>query len=152
MAEIGKKAPNFKLENQDGEIVKLSDLKGKKVILFAYPRANTSGCTRQATGFRDEYRRIKKAGAVILGISPDKPATLKKWKDKIDLPYDLLSDPDHTVLEAYGAWGEKRMYGKIHYGVIRSHFIIDEMGKLVDAKIKVKPEQSVERAVAFLTE
>lgn len=152
MAEIGKKAPNFKLENQDGEIVKLSDLKGKKIVLFAYPRANTSGCTRQASGFRDEYRRIKKAGAVILGISPDKPATLKKWKDKIDLPYDLLSDPDHTVLEAYGAWGEKRMYGKIHYGVIRSHFIIDEKGKLVDAQIRVKPEQSVERAVTFLTE
>ncbi len=150
MAEVGKKAPNFRLQNQDGKVVKLGDFKGKKVVLFAYPRANTSGCTRQASGFRDEIRHIKKAGAVVLGISTDKPETLKKWRDKIELPYDLLSDPDHEVLEAYGAWGEKKMYGKTSYGVIRSHFIIDEKGKLVDAQLKVKPEQSVERAVAFL--
>ena len=151
MAEVGKKAPNFKLQNQDGKVVKLGDFKGKKVVIFAYPRANTSGCTRQASGFRDEIRRIKKAGGIVLGISTDKPETLKKWRDKIELPYDLLSDPDHEVLEAYGAWGEKKMYGKTSYGVIRSHFIIDEKGKLVDAQLKVKPEQSVERAVAFLT-
>jgi len=150
MAEVGKKAPNFKLQNQDGKVVKLGDFKGKKVVIFAYPRANTSGCTRQASGFRDEIRRIKKAGGIVLGISTDKPETLKKWRDKIELPYDLLSDPDHEVLEAYGAWGEKKMYGKTYEGVLRSHFIIGADGTLLHQQIKVSPDQSVAVALEFL--
>ncbi len=150
MAQIGKKAPAFTLENQDGKKIKLGDFAGRKVVLFAFPKANTSGCTKQACGFRDELPRLKHANAVVLGISPDKPATLLKWKQKEKLPYDLLSDPEHKVLAKYGAWGEKSMYGKKYEGVIRSHFIIDEEGKLVDAQIKVSPEDSVARATAFL--
>jgi peroxiredoxin Q/BCP len=150
-AVVGKKAPGFSLKNQDGKTVKLNDLAGKKVILFAFPKANTSGCTRQACGFRDNLPRIKKGGAVVLGISPDKPETLLKWKRKEGLTYDLLSDPEHKVLAAYGAWGEKRMYGKKYEGVIRSHFVIDEKGTLVVSEIKVSPEQSVQKAVESLT-
>jgi peroxiredoxin Q/BCP len=101
---------------------------------------------------RDSLPRFEAASAVVLGLSPDKPAALKKWKDKEKLPYDLLSDPEHKVLEAYGAWGEKSMYGKKYFGVIRSHWIIDEQGKIADAQVKVKPLDSVERAVAFLAE
>lgn len=150
MAQVGKKAPAFTLPNQDGRKIRLSDLKGRKVVLFAFPKANTSGCTKQACGFRDELPRLESADAVVLGISPDKPAALLRWKEKHDLPYDLLSDPDHAVLAKYGAWGEKKMYGKSYEGVIRSHFIIDEAGKLVDAQIKVSPADSVARATAFL--
>ena len=150
MIEVGKKAPSFSLKNQNGKTVKLGDLKGKKIVLFAFPKAATSGCTKQACGFRDELPRLKRAGAVVLGISPDSPEALQKWKKKEKLPYDLLSDPQHRVLEAYGAWGEKSMYGRKYEGVIRSHFIIDEKGKLADAQIKVSPAQSVERAGEFL--
>jgi peroxiredoxin Q/BCP len=151
MVQIGKKAPSFNLKNQDGEKVKLADFKGKQVVLFAFPKANTGGCTKQACGFRDQAPRLKRKGVVVLGISPDKPEALRKWKDKEKLPYDLLSDPEHKVLAAYGAWGEKKMYGKTYEGVIRSHFIIDEKGKIADAKVKISPLASVEEATAFLS-
>ena len=150
MVQIGDNAPDFELPNQDGDVVKLSDLRGKKVLLFAYPKANTPGCTKQACGFRDAMPRIEAAGAVVFGLSPDKPAALAKWKAKEQFPYDLLSDPEHEVLEAYGAWGEKSMYGKTYEGVIRSHFIIDEEGKIADAQVKVSPAKSVETGVGFL--
>jgi peroxiredoxin Q/BCP len=150
MPEIGKKAPAFTCPNQDGEKIKLNDLKGKKVVLFAYPKAATSGCTKQARGFRDNMDCIEAAGAVVLGISPDSPETLRRWREKEKIPYDFLSDPDHVVLEKYGAWGEKKLYGRTYEGVLRSHFIIDENGRLVDQQIKVGPDQSVERALAFL--
>ena len=152
MVQIGDNAPDFNLPNQDGEEVKLSDLRGKKVLLFAYPKANTSGCTKQACGFRDAMPQIESAGAVVLGLSPDKPAALAKWKAKEGLPYDLLSDPEHEVLEAYGAWGEKSMYGKKYWGVIRSHFVIDEEGKIADAQVKVSPAKSIEKGVAFFAD
>ena len=150
MPQVGDKAPDFELKNQDGKTVRLSDYRGKKVVLFAFPKAGTSGCTTQACGLRDEFPRIQSANAVVLGLSPDEPADLLKWKQKENLPYDLLSDPDHAVLDAWGAWGEKSMYGKTYMGVIRSHWIIDEEGVVVDAQIKVSPTESVERATAFL--
>jgi len=150
MPQVGDKAPDFELKNQDGKTVRLSDYRGKKVVLFAFPKAGTSGCTTQACGLRDEFPRIQNANAVVLGLSPDEPADLLKWKQKENLPYDLLSDPDHAVLDAWGVWGEKSMYGKTYMGVIRSHWIIDEEGVVVDAQIKVSPTESVERVTAFL--
>ena len=150
MVAIGDKAPKIELSNQDGRAVSLADFKGRKVVIFAYPKAATSGCTKQACGFRDDMPRLESAGAVVLGLSPDKPAALAKWKAAEKLPYDLLSDPEHQVLEALGAWGEKSMYGKKYMGVIRSHFVIDENGRFADVQVKVSPAQSVERATKFL--
>ena len=150
MAQIGKKAPAFSLENQDGKKIKLGDFAGRKVVLFAFPKANTSGCTKQACGFRDEMPRLKHANAVVLGISPDKPATLLKWKQKEKLPYDLLSDPEHKVLAKYGAWGEKSMYGKKFEGIIRSAFLIDEKARVLQAWYKVKPDDTVPQVLEFL--
>lgn len=152
MPTVGEQAPDFELLNQDGKPVKLSDFRGHKVVLFAYPKAGTSGCTTQACGFRDEFPRIDAANAVILGLSPDEPDALRKWKDAENLPYDLLSDPDHAVLEAWGAWGEKSLYGKSYMGVIRSHWIIDENGVVADAQIKVSPTDSVALATKFLAQ
>jgi len=150
MLIVGEQAPDFELKNQNGETVRLSDFRGKKVVLFAYPKAATPGCTKQACGFRDEFPRIEGVNAVVLGLSPDPPDRLQRWKERENLPYDLLSDPDHAVLEAWGAWGEKSMYGKKYMGVIRSHWIIDEEGIVVDAQIKISPTDSVKKAVKFL--
>lgn len=147
MPAPGEIAPDFELPNQDGKMVRLSDYRGKKVILFAYPKAGMPGCTKQACGLRDSFPRIHAANAVVLGISPDKPAALKKWKDKENLPYDLLSDPDHRVLEAWGAWGDRAMYGRLFRGVIRSHWVIGEDGILLDEQIKISPDKSVQKAV-----
>lgn len=151
MPSVGETAPDFELLNQDGETVKLSDYRGKKVILFAYPKAGTSGCTTQACGLRDNYPTFEGANAVVLGISPDEPEALKKWKDEENLPYDLVSDPDHKVLEEWGAWGEKSMYGKKYMGVIRSHWVIDEDGKIADEQFKVSPTKSIENALKFVS-
>jgi peroxiredoxin Q/BCP len=150
MPVVGEQAPDFELTNQDGKRVKLSDFRGKKIVLFAFPKAGTSGCTTQACGLRDEYPRLESANAIVLGLSPDEPADLLKWKEAESLPYDLLSDPDHAVLEAWGVWGEKSMYGNTYMGVIRSHWIIDEAGTVVDAQIKISPKDSVEQATRFL--
>jgi peroxiredoxin Q/BCP len=150
MPAIGELAPDFELKNQNGDPVKLSDYRGKKVVIFAFPKAGTSGCTTQACGFRDEFPKIEAGNAVVLGLSPDPPEDLLKWKKKENLPYDLLSDPDHEVLEAWGVWGEKSMYGNTYMGVIRSHWIIDENGVVADAQIKVSPQKSVELATQFL--
>lgn len=152
MPAVGEQAPDFELKNQTGKTVKLSDYRGKKVVLFAYPKAGTSGCTTQACGLRDEFPRIESANAVVLGLSPDEPADLLKWKEDENLPYDLLSDPDHAVLEAWGVWGEKSMYGNKYMGVIRSHWIIDEQGVIADEQIKISPQKSVELATQFLSE
>lgn len=148
MPAVGETAPDFELQNQDGETVKLSDYRGKKVILFAFPRANTSGCTTQACGFRDALPKID-AGAdvVVLGLSDDPTDKLKKWQEKENFGYDLLSDPDHAVLEAWGAWGEKSMYGKAYMGTVRSHWVLDEQGVVVDEQIKVSPKKSIELAL-----
>lgn len=151
MVQIGDKIPSFGLENQDGKTVTAGDFRGHKVVIFAFPKADTPGCTKQACGFRDEAPRLDGAGAVVLGLSPDPPAKLRQWKDKLGLPYDLLSDPDHEVLEALGAWGEKSMYGRKYMGVIRSHWIVDEEGRFADVRIKVSPQKSVELAARFLS-
>jgi peroxiredoxin Q/BCP len=147
MPNIGEQAPDFELLNQDGKTVRLADYRGKKVVLFAYPAADTPGCTKQACGLRDNFPRIEAGNAIVLGLSPDTTEDLRKWKDKIKLPYDLLSDPDHKVLEQWGAWGEKINYGKKSMGVIRSHWIIGEDGKVLDSRVNIKPEDSVEKAV-----
>lgn len=147
MPAPGDMAPDFELPNQNGEMVKLSSLQGKKVILFAYPKAGTSGCTTQACGFRDEMPRVETENAVVLGISPDEPDALQKWIAEENLNFDLLSDPEHTTLEAWGAWGEKSMYGKKYMGVVRSHWVIGEDGKIIDEQIKISPKDSVKKAL-----
>lgn len=151
MPTIGQPAPDFELVNQDGNTVRLSDLRGRKVVLFAYPKAGTPGCTTQACGFRDEFPQVQTHNAVVLGISPDLPADQLKWKQSEQLPYDLLSDPEHTVMEAWGAWGEKSMYGKKYLGVVRSHWVIDEDGIVMDEQLGVSPKDSVERAVRTIS-
>lgn len=150
MPNIGDLAPDFELINQDGNPVKLSSFRGKKVVLFAYPKASTPGCTTQACGFRDQFPQITAKNTVVLGISADAPKDQLKWKKKENLPYDLLSDPDHEVLEKLGAWGEKSMYGKKYMGIVRSHWIIDEEGKFADIQLGISPKDSVEKAVAAL--
>jgi thioredoxin-dependent peroxiredoxin len=151
MPQVGEQAPDFELLNQDGKSVKLSDYRGKKVILFAYPKAFTGGCTTQACGFRDKFPQIEAGNGTVLGLSPDDTELLHKWKAEEKLPYDLLSDPDHKVLEAWGAWGERSMYGNTYIGVIRSHWVIDENGVILDENIKISPEQSVEKGVASVS-
>jgi peroxiredoxin Q/BCP len=121
MLEVGDVAPEFELLSDDGTSIKLSDLRGKRVVLFFYPKADTPGCTTQACGFRDNFPTIEAAGATVLGISPDSPEALAKWRAKMGFPYPLLSDPDHAVADAYAVWGEKKMYGKSYEGIIRSH-------------------------------
>jgi peroxiredoxin Q/BCP len=145
--KIGDKAPDFKLMSDSGQEIKLSSFKGKKVILYFYPKDDTPGCTKQACGFRDNYAAIRQADAIVLGVSPDSVQKHVKFRQKQNLPFPLLSDPDHVVTEMYGAWGEKSMYGKKYMGVIRSHIVIDEKGRIADIHIGVKPEASVELAV-----
>lgn len=147
---VGDMAPDFELMSDTGEPVRLSQLRGKKVILYFYPKDDTPGCTTQACGFRNNYPLIETKNAVVLGVSPDKQKSHQKFRSKFDLPFTLLVDDQHTVAEAYGVWVEKSMYGKKYMGVERSHFVIDEEGKLVEVAVKVKPEDSVSRAVAAL--
>ncbi|MBM4466609.1 MAG: thioredoxin-dependent thiol peroxidase [Chloroflexi bacterium] len=139
MLEKGTLAPGFTLTSDEGKEVSLADFRGQKVVLYFYPKAGTSGCTQQACAIRDVYPSIEEEDAVVIGISPDPPEALVKFREKHNLPFILLSDPDHKVTEAYGAWGEKKMYGKTYEGIIRSHFAIDEEGRLMDYKLKVKP-------------
>mgnify|MGYP000994379371 FL=1 len=148
---IGTMAPDFELATDSGTTVKLSDLRGKRVILYFYPKDDTSGCTVQACGFRDSYPQIEEKNAVVLGISPDGVKSHAKFKSKFELPFTLLADVEHAVAESYGVWVEKSMYGRKYMGIERSHFIIDEEGKIVDAQVKVKPADSVLKAVAALS-
>ena len=141
----GDIAPDFSLENQDGASVQLSDLAGQKVIVYFYPAAATPSCTSQACEFRDNLSSLAGAGYRVIGISPDKPGKLKKFQEKEGLNFDLLSDPDNSVQQLYGAYGKKQMYGKEYFGTIRSTFVIDEAGKishtLYNAKAKGHLEQ-----------
>jgi peroxiredoxin Q/BCP len=126
-------------------------LRGKRVVLYFYPKDDTSGCTAQACGFRDAYPIVEEQNAVVLGISPDGVKSHQRFKARYGLPFTLLVDEDHAVADAYGAWGEKSMYGRKYFGVIRSHFVIDEQGRIVDAQRKVSPADSVSRALASLS-
>jgi peroxiredoxin Q/BCP len=136
--EVGDKAPAFSLPDADGNTVKLSDYKGRKVIVYFYPAASTPGCTKQACDFRDSLAELNEAGLDVIGISPDKPEKLAKFRDNEGLTFPLLSDPDRKVLTAYGAFGEKTMYGKTVQGVIRSTFLVDEKGNIEVAQYNVK--------------
>ena len=135
---IGKKAPKFKLVSDDGKEVQLSDFAGQKVVLYFYPKDNTPGCSREACDFRDKLAEFKRKGVAVLGVSRDSTASHQKFKAKFDLPFPLLSDPDTKTLEAYGAWGEKVMYGKKITGIIRSTVLIDQDGKIARVWPKVK--------------
>jgi peroxiredoxin Q/BCP len=148
MPDIGQPAPDFELTNQDGQRVRLSDLRGKKVILFAFPQAFTAGCNAQACGFRDEFPRIQTANAVIFGLSPDSPETLKKWKAAKNLPYDLLSDADHKVLDSWNAWGRSLLNLVTIPRTTRSFWVIDESGTIIDGQVGITPGESVTRALA----
>jgi thioredoxin-dependent peroxiredoxin len=145
---VGDMAPDFELPADDGGTVKLSQFRGRRVIVYFYPKDSTSGCTAQACGFRDHYAEFEERDAIVLGISPDGVKSHQKFKTKYDLPFRLLADEDHSVAEAYGVWQEKSMYGKKYWGVVRSHFVVDEEGRLADVQVKVSPDESVERALA----
>lgn len=150
MLKRGDNAPAFNLMDQDGKPVSLSDFKGKKILLYFYPKANTSGCTKQACSVRDAQSDLQDLGVVSLGISPDTPDAQRKFDQKHSLAFPLLSDPDHKVAELYGAWGEKKMYGKSFMGIVRSSFLIDEVGKIMGAWYKIKPESTVPEAKKVL--
>jgi len=144
--KVGDKAPAFALKDQDGRTVSLADFKARKLLLYFYPKADTPGCTTQACSVRDAMEELAEIGAIAVGISPDEPAKQKRFDDKYGLGFPLLSDPDHKVAQAYGAWGEKSMYGKKYQGVIRSSFLIDETGKILQVSYKVKPQDTVPEA------
>jgi peroxiredoxin Q/BCP len=139
--EAGQAAPDFTLPDQDGEDVTLSDLRGGTVVLYFYPRADTPGCTTQACGVRDRRADYEAAGARVIGVSPDQPEALKKFAGKYDLDFTLLADPDHAVAEAYGAWGEKSMYGKKYMGILRNTYVIDPDGRVAKVLPKVQPKK-----------
>jgi len=136
----GDKAPSFKLKNQDGKTVSLTDLKGKPVVLYFYPKDDTSGCTKEACNFRDEFPKFKKSKAEIIGVSADSVESHKKFAEKYKLPFDLLSDEKKEVLAKYGVWQEKSMYGRKYMGIVRTTYIIDQSGKIrkIFPKVKVK--------------
>ncbi len=152
MLEVGKKAPSFTMESSDGGKVKLSELAGKVVVLYFYPRDNTPGCTVEAENFRDAVPALKKLGAVVLGVSKDSIASHCKFRDKFELNFPLLSDPEGKVLEAYGAWGDKVLYGKKSKGIIRSTVLIGKDGKVKQHWAKVTVKGHVDAVVAAVKE
>jgi len=154
MAQIqaGDQAPDFETVDENGKPVKLSDFRGKKVVLYFYPKDNTSGCTAQACGFRDSYPQIEAGDAVVLGVSPDSAKSHTNFKNKFELPFPLLVDTDHAIAEAYGVWQEKSMYGRKYMGIVRSHFVIGPDGRVLDAQYKVSPADSVSKSLKVLAE
>jgi thioredoxin-dependent peroxiredoxin len=150
MIEPGSRAPDFTLDNQDGESVSLSDHRGRWVVLYFYPKADTPGCTTQACGVRDRGREYAKADAVVLGVSPDSVAKLKKFADKYGLPFTLLADTDHAVAESYGVWVQKSMYGRSYWGNSRTTFIIDRDGVVAHVIPKVTPKTHDDEVLAAL--
>jgi len=152
MVEPGSPAPPFALPSGDGDTVALSDLLGRQVVLYFYPKDDTPGCTTQACDLRDSWRAIQEAGAVVLGVSPDGPASHAQFARKFQLPFPLLADEDHSVAEAYGAWGEKSMYGRTYMGIIRSTVIIDGEGVVSHVFPRVRPKGHAASVLAALVE
>jgi peroxiredoxin Q/BCP len=150
MVTTGQPAPDFSLRSDSGETVRLSDLRGRPVVVYFYPKDDTPGCTTQACAIRDSWGQFERAGATVLGISPDSAESHEQFKAKFSLPFPLLADEDHTVAEAYGAWGEKVRYGKTSIGLIRSGFVIDGDGNIAAAKVNVKADKHREWALAEL--
>jgi peroxiredoxin Q/BCP len=150
MVEEGKPAPDFELASDTGDRVKLSDLRGKPVVLYFYPKDDTPGCTTQACGIRDVYSDFRERGAVVLGVSPDDEASHVKFKEKYSLPFTLLADPEHAVAEEYGVWKERTMYGKSSMGIERSTFVIDADGVVAKAMRRVKPDTHAADVLAAL--
>jgi len=148
--KVGQKAPDFTVMDDQGEKVKLADLKGKKVVLYFYPKDDTPGCTKEACAFRDGIDKIKKRGAVVLGVSADSMESHKKFKSKFDLNFPLLADSDKKMIEAYGVWKEKSMYGKKYMGIERTTFVIDEKGKIAHIFPKVKVDQHYDEVLEAL--
>lgn len=150
MLKEGDRAPEFTLNDESGSAVSLSDFKGRKVVVYFYPKDDTSGCTKEACSFRDNYDAILAKGAVVIGISADDEASHGRFKTKYDLPFYLLADPEKKAIEGFGAWGEKKMYGKSYEGIIRSTFVVDENGTIIKAWPKVKPEDHATEVMAVL--
>lgn len=150
MLEIGTKAPDFTLPDQNGNMHSLSEYRGKKVILYFYPKDNTAGCTKQACGFAERYPQFTEKGAVVLGISKDSVASHKKFEEKYGLPFTLLADPELAAIQAYDVWQEKKNYGKTYMGVVRTTYLIDENGKIVKAFDKVKAADNPEQMLGEL--
>jgi len=147
----GDQAPDFETVDDQGRKVKLSDMRGKRVVLYFYPKDDTPGCTRQACGFRDTYAGIEERNAVVLGVSPDGIESHQAFKSKFGLPFPLLVDADHKIAEAYGVWGERERDGARFMGIFRSHFVIDERGKVIDARYNVSPDDSPRLSLQALT-
>lgn len=152
MLQVGTKAPDFTLPDQSGQLVSLSDFIGKKVVLYFYPKDNTPGCTRQACAFAGAFLAFKERGVVVIGISRDSVSSHEKFAAKYTLPFLLLSDPELKVLQAYEVWQEKKLYGKVSMGVVRSTYIIDETGVIEKVMPKVKPDTNASEILAYLDE
>ena len=150
MLETGMKAPEFTLNDKDGNTVSLSDFLGKKVVLYFYPKDNTPGCTRQACAFAAVYEGFKTKDIAVIGVSRDSVASHRKFAQKYDLPFILLSDPELQAIQAYGIWQEKKLYGKVSMGVVRTTFIIDELGNIEKVMPKVKPDTNAAEILAYL--
>ena len=150
MLEIGTKAPDFTLQDKDGNQVALSDFAGQKVVLYFYPRDNTPGCTRQACAFAQNYDGFKERGVEVIGISKDSVASHAKFADKHELPFILLSDPELVAIQGYDVWKEKKLYGKVSMGVVRTTYVIDENGVIEKVMPKVKPDTNAAEILAYL--
>ncbi|MCB9640899.1 MAG: thioredoxin-dependent thiol peroxidase [Myxococcales bacterium] len=148
--QTGQAAPAFETVDEQGNAVSLASLRGKRVVLYFYPKDDTPGCTKQACAFRDQYADVTAQNAVVLGVSPDTAKKHQKFIQKYELPFPLLLDEDHAIAEAFGVWGERSMYGRKYMGITRSQFIIDEEGNLLDVMSPIKPDQSVPRALEVL--
>ena len=152
MLETGMKAPGFTLQDKDGRNVSLSDFAGKKVILYFYPKDNTPGCTRQAQAFSTAYEKFKKMNIEVIGISKDSAASHTKFAEKYSLPFVLLSDPELNAIKAYGVWQEKKLYGKVNMGVVRTTFVIDKQGNIEKIMPKVKPDTNAAELLEYFGE
>ena len=150
MLEVGTKAPDFALQDKDGNTVRLSDYAGKRVVVYFYPRDNTPGCTRQACGFAAAYGEYRELGVTVIGISKDSVASHGKFAAKYELPFVLLSDPERQAIEAYDVWKEKKSYGKVSMGVVRTTYVIDEDGLIEKVMPKVKPDTNAADVLAYL--